>query len=413
MKLTIKKQYLYEDGKPFFWLGDTAWELLSKLDMSDILVYLRNRKELGFNVIQTILCFNFLDEYEDEDYFKKVLDVIRQAKNLGIYIALFPLWGRYLKNAILDEGQINSYFDFIIDYFKEEENLIWVLGGDIRGDFNFDFFNSLGEKLKKNNPERLVTFHPFGRTGSYLWFNNCKWLDFNMFQSGHRRDDQLNVKAQDDNYLDDANFGESNYKYVIKSLSYKPLKPCLDAEPSYEGVVQGLHDISQPYWEAYHIRRYAYFGVLEGACGFSYGNNAVIQFYDGKGFGSYGVRETWKEAIHAPGGAELKILKDLFYEFDFTKGLPHPELVLMQGAMTDRISCFAGDNYLICYTYVGNEIVLNFDNYKNKNMAAYWVNPENGFKSYIGTYNNKTKLAFKPVRRRELSNDWVLILREE
>ena len=31
-RLKVKGKYLYEDNKPFFWLGDTAWELFTKLN---------------------------------------------------------------------------------------------------------------------------------------------------------------------------------------------------------------------------------------------------------------------------------------------------------------------------------------------------------------------------------------------
>jgi len=39
-------------GETFFWLGDTAWLMLSRLDRAETAHYLRTRKEQGFNVIQ-------------------------------------------------------------------------------------------------------------------------------------------------------------------------------------------------------------------------------------------------------------------------------------------------------------------------------------------------------------------------
>lgn len=39
-------------------------------------------------------------------------------------------------------------------------------------------------------------------------------------------------------------------------------KPTLDAEPSYEWILQGLHDNTQPYWKAKQVRRYAYWSVF-------------------------------------------------------------------------------------------------------------------------------------------------------
>ena len=43
-----------QSGTPFFWLGDTAWLLFSKLSREETLRYLDNRAVKGFNVIQVM-----------------------------------------------------------------------------------------------------------------------------------------------------------------------------------------------------------------------------------------------------------------------------------------------------------------------------------------------------------------------
>src|SRR6186713_2751453 len=42
------------DGQPFFWLGDTAWELFHRLNREDVETYLQNRAKNGFSVIQAV-----------------------------------------------------------------------------------------------------------------------------------------------------------------------------------------------------------------------------------------------------------------------------------------------------------------------------------------------------------------------
>ncbi|MEY4931572.1 MAG: hypothetical protein RI909_2296, partial [Bacteroidota bacterium] len=42
------------DGKPFFWLGDTAWELFHRLSREEADLYLKNRADKGFTVIQAV-----------------------------------------------------------------------------------------------------------------------------------------------------------------------------------------------------------------------------------------------------------------------------------------------------------------------------------------------------------------------
>ena len=45
---------VHEDGTPFFYLGDTAWELFHRLDLKEAEFYLSNRASKGFTVIQTV-----------------------------------------------------------------------------------------------------------------------------------------------------------------------------------------------------------------------------------------------------------------------------------------------------------------------------------------------------------------------
>jgi hypothetical protein len=48
-----------ENGTPFFWLGDTAWELFHRLTLPEIKLYLQNRADKGFNVIQAVVLAEF------------------------------------------------------------------------------------------------------------------------------------------------------------------------------------------------------------------------------------------------------------------------------------------------------------------------------------------------------------------
>ena len=48
-----------EDGKPFFWLGDTAWRLFYNLTRQETETYLQDRAAKGFNVIQAVALRGF------------------------------------------------------------------------------------------------------------------------------------------------------------------------------------------------------------------------------------------------------------------------------------------------------------------------------------------------------------------
>ena len=56
-KLTVSgngRFIMQEDGKPFFWLGDTGWLLFNRLNKKEAEYYLEVRRQQGFNVIQVM-----------------------------------------------------------------------------------------------------------------------------------------------------------------------------------------------------------------------------------------------------------------------------------------------------------------------------------------------------------------------
>lgn len=424
--ISENKKYLTCGGKPFFWLGDTGWLIFHKLTEEDAFVYLKNRADKGFTVIQAVLIYateGLCDinkmyipncNVEDIKYWEHCDRVIKKAGEFGLYMALLPCWGSLLKAGVITEENVERYAEFIGERYKNYDNIVWVLGGDIRPMGFEKIYDTMGRILKEKNPDRLITFHPFGRCASSTWFNDRDWLDFNMFQSGHRRYDQGSLGRWDDNKRAEGFFGEDNWKYVLRDRERLPLKPTLDAEPSYEWILQGLHDPTQPYWTATHVRRYAYWSVFAGACGHTYGDNSVMQFYGGKdeptqGVNNYGVRENWKISLHHEGSGQMKYLKDLVTSVDFTTGEAKDELIIGgQREKHERIAVFAGEDFLFAYTWFGKEFELDTSNYKG--FDAWWFTPSKGIYSYLGKINEDRFKACPPEVFDE-DRDRVLVLR--
>ena len=119
-RLTISENHRYlvhQDGSPFFWLGDTAWELFHRLNREEADQYLKRRSEQGFTVVQAVALAEFdgLKEQNpygevplldndpakpNEAYFKHVDYIIDKAAQYGIVIAFLPTWGdKVFKNT--------------------------------------------------------------------------------------------------------------------------------------------------------------------------------------------------------------------------------------------------------------------------------------------------------------------------
>lgn len=432
LKVSENRHYFVtEDGKPFFWLGDTGWLTFGKLDRAGVEKYLQDRKAKGFNVVQVMVLHNLnaVNAYGDQalmndnvadqitspgndpnnvpeyDYWDHVDYTLEVAEKNGIYLAMVPVWGTNVsKGDKVNKEQATKYAKFLANRYKNKTNVIWLNGGDTYGDKFQDIWHAIGNTLKTSNPDQLVTFHPFGRTDSSENYHNASWLDFNMFQSGHRRYDQDSVKTA---------FKEDNYKFVHRDWDLKPTKPTLDGEPSYEGIPHGLHDTLQPKWTAADVRRYGYWSVFAGGAGYTYGHNAVMQMFRKGDNPAYGNKELWSSAINAPGAGQMVHIKNLMLEFPYFERIPDQSLVANQGEKYDYQVATRGNDYALIYSYTGRKITANMGKISGDKVIASWYNPRNGKITKIGTFDNKGTKEFQPSGKKEDGNDWVLILKSQ
>ena len=424
--------YLMEkNGKPFFWLGDTGWLLFLKLNREEADEYLEDRRKKGFNVIQVMVVHspgevnvygdsalinknvaapkttpgNKFSNKSEYDFWDHVDYIIDKAAEKGIYIGLVPVWGGNVKEGKVDQQQARIYAAWLANRYKNKRNIIWINGGDIPGSDSIKVWNTIGETLDSIDKNHLITFHPRGRTISSLWFQNENWLKLNMFQSGHR------TYAQDTSSLEPFRFGEDNWKYVDLVFNKKPVKPVLDGEPSYEGIPQGLHDTSQPRWKAQDVRRYAYWSVFAGAAGFTYGDNAVMQFRKaGEKTAAYGATDYWFDAINDPGAGQMIWLKKLMLSKPYFDRIPDQALIADQGKRYDYIAATSGKGYAFFYDYTGRNFKVNMKEISLAKVSASWYSPRNGNKTRIGIFSTNGIREFNPPGEEKDGNDWVLIL---
>lgn len=437
MGLKVNQQGRYFEtinGKPFFWLGDTGWLLFKKLSREEAVAYLDNRAAKGFNVIQVMALhgLDIVNFYGDSalvnkkidhpaltqgndfknslqyDYWDHVNYIIDEAAKRKIYIAFVTVWGSAVKDGDVKPKEAEKYAEFLVNKFEKKPNIIWMNGGDLRGSEYKEVWETIGQTIKSKDSLHLITFHPRGRTTSSEWFHQDKWLDFNAFQSGHRRYDQDTLKEETRHY------GEDNWKYVVEDYSKKPIKPTLDVEPSYEGIPEGLHDSLEVRWTDAAVRRYAYWSVFAGTAGFTYGNNAVMQFYkNGQKSGDYGVRswEYYTKAVDDPGAAQVHFIKDLMLSVPYFERVPDQSLIANQGQKHEYLTATRGEKYAFIYTWTGRDLKINMGKIKGVNVTALWFNPSNGKTETIGQFENKGVLSFNPPGDQKNGNDWVLILK--
>lgn len=438
LKVTANGRFLEtEAGEPFFYLGDTAWELFHRLNREDATTYLKDRAEKGFNVIQAVVLAEIdglfipnpyghvplknLDPAQPvEGYFEHVDYIVNQAERLGLYIGMLPTWGDKVNKEwgvgpeVFTPENALTYGQFLGQRYKDKP-IIWILGGDrkVTTEKHRRIWNAMAKGIKEGDGgQHLMTYHPQGGTSSSDFFHDAPWLDFNMHQSGHGQDPV------------------SRWKVNQQDRALKPIKPSLDGEPCYE-------DIPKRFWEAdpmpspytvapeeavtifkagwfddHDVRNAAYWSVLSGACGHTYGNNNIWQMYEYGRKPNVYPRSDWKSALSHPGATQMGYLRALLETRDFRLLEPKPDLLLNgPGKGFDKMMAAAASDGSYAYIYTPNGRPPQVDmNILGKDLYTFkWFDPRTGAVSEPQALKAIQQQSFKPPTSGP-DQDWVLVL---
>lgn len=427
LKVSQNQRFLVQaNGTPFFYLGDTAWELFHKLNRKEALTYLRNRVDLHFTVIQSVALAEldglrapnaygqlpFINEdpaKPNEEYWRHVDYVVEQANNLGLYIAMLPTWGDKWKKAwgagpeIFNESNAETYGEWLGNRYRNA-GLIWGLGGDRAPEPNHvAIIRAMARGLKRGDGNKhLMTCHPQGGLSSSKWFHGDEWLSFNMRQNGH---DIVYTGRYDQTLLD---------------YNLEPIKPVLDGEPVYEDHPVAFDPRKQGYSLAADCRRAMYWDLFAGACGHTYGNHAVWQMYDpGKGSPVNSPLMPWWEAIHQPGATQMQHGRHLLESRPFLTRIPDDSLIVPDEASTNSIpgagmrrlaaTRDVDCTYAMVYVPAGRAFHLRLNLFKGARLRAWWYNPRDGKALQAGEFSPSPSRRFVPPAPGELL-DWVLVV---
>ena len=419
----------HADGTPFFWLADTGWLLPERLNRDEAAFYLQQCGEAGFNVVMVQVMndvpaynaygqpslaegwdFSHADRPGVYGYWNHMDYIVDQAARQGIYVGMVCIWGGLVKSGRIDADGARSYGRFLAQRYKDRPNIVWVMGGDIQGDVHPEVWDALATAIKAEDANHLMTFHPRGRTTSARWFANRQWLDFNLFQSGHRRYDQ---RMGNKHYPIPDGTEEDSWMYVDSTWSYKPLKPVIDGEPSYEDIPKGLHDFSEERWQPRDVRRYAYWAVFAGACGHTYGHNSVMQMRKPGYPPAYGTDEgvkMWYDALRAPGRWQMRYLKWLMLAFPYQERVADQAIVCgRNGTRYNRLLATRGNDYLMVYNYNCVPMTVDLTRISGERKDVWWMDAATGQLFYIGAFDNRPTTFNRQRPDRLRQHDGVLI----
>ena len=433
LKVSDNRRFLVTTaGQPFFWLGDTAWELFHRLNREEAVRYLRNRAERRFTVIQAVALaevdgLNTPNAYghrpllnndpttpdvkagADNDYWDQVDFVVNQAAALRVYIGLLPTWGdkwnikRGAGPEVFTPQNAEIYGAWLGRRYKDASNIIWILGGDraIETDTHKETIRAMARGLRAGDGgTHLMTLHPAGGQGSSSSFHADDWLDFNMRQNGH--------------------VPEFTGRYDQTRLDYnrEPVKPVVDGEPIYEDHPVSFNAANLGHSIASDVRRALYWDLFNGAFGHTYGHHSVWQMWAPGRQGINNPLMPWSDAINQPGAAQMQHARALLESRPFLTRIPDDD-VLVAGSIPTSMpgtgryhfaaTRDAGGSYAMVYAPVGRPFAVRMSRITGPKVAAWWFNPRTGQATVIGTFPNTGEHTFMPPDPGEMI-DWVLVL---
>lgn len=408
-----------EDGTPFFWLGDTAWGF-QKLSISEADLYLTNREQKGFNGIQVIFDWSpningdypYINNNSDtpnEAFWQYMDQLVSLAENHGIYVAIAPLWGPAYNTLFLgDTAKAYRAGLTFGNRYKTRNNVLWIVSGEYDHigfqmpitDAQKALFNSMAQGLQDGHAKtQLMTIHPDAAYTSSFEFHNESWLSFNMLQSGHIIDLEAQGNAE-------------NYTLIGRDYNLSPTKPVVDGEPIYEDVPDGISDPNAARAGSDVVRRKAYWAVLAGAMGHTYGHNDVWGFWTpGEPLRS-NQRTDWKISLNAEGASQMRYLRSLIESRPFLNLIPDQSILASNpntGINHVQAARASDGSYALTYIPTGDAVTIDMSKIAGS-ITARWFNPKDGTYSIIGTYANTGTKNFDAPGATANDNDWVLVL---
>lgn len=417
--VSANNRFLLKNGKPFFWMGDTAWELFHRLTKKESEQYLQQRANQGFTIIQAVVLAE-LDgiytpnaagetpfvgnnvEQPNEKYFEHIDYVIDKAATLGLNIGLLPTWGDKVSKSswgigpeIFDEKNAAVYAGWLAKRYNNRKNIVWITGGDRNPAREQDIaiWRAMGNAIMKESGNKaVITFHPQpSAQGSAQWFHKEGWLSFNMFQTGHCRN-------------------EDSYNKIKAVYDLNPAKPVIDGEPIYEDhpVCFNAKDLGTS--NAYDVRRSAYLALFAGTFGHTYGCHGVWQMYAPDRNPLNNPHFYWYDALNLPGAQQMKYVRDLMESRPMLERVPDQSVIKENNyPAADRIQATRGKDYMFIYTLSGLPFTVLPQKISGAQLKAAWYNPRDGSKKEQGLIDNKKENRFQPPSA-GYGQDWVLIL---
>lgn len=377
------RYFLGPSGDPFFWLGDTQWELCCGLPPDDMRAVVEDRREKGFSVLQVMLTgvgdgtkLNYAGrrpwrndnpDTPDELYWEHVDATVELAREVGLVLALGV--HHQLHEPRITVANARRYARWVSDRYREAPHVVWAMYPKAEA-ASVPVIRELAAGLQEGDDGRhLIAVHPDPSPASSSFLAPTEvegWLAFHSIQTW--ADTHLIVPM------------------VTHDYRLEPTKPVVMAEGAYEAGEEYGFEVS-PLW----VRRQAYWTVLAGGH-HSYGHNDLWR-----------LPPHWRKALNAPGAAQMTVLRDVVTaRREWWNLTPSPALVAESPrpdapARNATVAARAGSgDWALVYLGDGGTVSVDVSRIgSGSGLGATWIDPVTGDRCEAATVAGSTVGEFQ------------------
>jgi hypothetical protein len=420
LKLSPNGKYLTDiKNQPFLVKEISAWGLIQALSGKDEAAFIDSVKKKGFNtLLVSIISFDtrfagnppnwqgispFKTKWDfstyNTAYFKHADNFLRMAKAKGMLVLLVPCylgykgdknqgwWDELLspKNSV---AKSRKYGEFLGQRYKDFPNIIWVAGGDNKGDSVwFRHMNSIIQGIKQSD-------------GRHLWTGHFESAQGTNWSAGNK----LYAKYMSINGLYDfteSALGSDTPQYRTELEHYGKGRMIFQLDQSYEHDIPHGNDNENPQW----IRRKNYDGLLSGCTGTS--------FCPGQKDNPEYILKNWRPLMNTAGMYQAMHCFKLFGSRMWQRLMPDTtNKVIADGRGkygTINYVCAAttaDHSTFIAYLPLGGTLTLGLNAFHIKKVKAWWYDPRNGKARLIGTFAARGTKTLST----QTGEDWLLVI---
>ena len=378
LKISDNKRYLaYGSGKPFLWLGETAWAAISNATDQEWKRYVDDRVAQGFTVFQVYCASDwgghhniinqkpFLNDSLMEwnpYYWRTFEDRIEYANSKGLVVLIVGIM-----EPVYDKPQQN------VAKLFSRALVARMMGNYVIFSPSFDdkyvpLADSIGNLIKKLTNIHLVTQHPATDLTANLLYCSKSYVDFGGLQSGAGWVSRIPHHKP-------INIDTASKNAVVWSLRLRNSikdKPFINLESRYDSELNQEQLPRLP-------RSCGYWTILSGAIGYTYGCAGLWNWGLEKIKDPQASNWTYKRAINTPSAKQMTLLSVFFNKIEWWQLKPDTTIVISQPDLWhNRIVAATTDNHTIVL-YIPNSKSTNINCPIDQTYHTLdWFNPLTG-----------------------------------